>query len=146
MSNISNIYKKDFNSWNKKKKNINDKEYLAPLFKEKDIWWLSVGINIGFEEDGKHENFVRPVLILKKFNRMLFFGIPLSKQIKNNPYYFPITLKKEKVSALISQIRVFSSKRIWNKIGELDSKDYNKIIKYIRGKILPLSPKGKSRG
>ncbi len=146
MSNIIDNYRKDFDSWNIKKKKINNKEHLAPLFKERDIWWLSVGVNVGFEEDGKHENFVRPVLILKKFNRMLFLGIPLSKQIKENPYYFSITLKGETVSALISQIRVFSSKRIWNKIGELDSRDYSRIITYLKEKILPLPPKRKSRG
>lgn len=147
MLNINDEYKKDFDSWNLRKKVIDNKESLAPLFKERDIWWLSVGINVGFEEDGKHENFVRPVLVLKKFNRMLFFGIPLSKQLKDNPYYFPITLKEETVSALISQIRVFSSKRMWNKIGELDSKDYNEVLEYLKEKIfLPPSQKRKSRG
>ena len=144
---MPNIYQKDFDTWNEKKKNINCKETLPPMFKERDVWWLSVGVNVGFEEDGKHENFVRPVLILKKFNRMLFFGIPLSRQIKDNPYYFKITLKGHVVSVLISQVRVYSSKRIWNKIGELDSNDYDKVIAYLKDKLfLPLSPKGKSRG
>jgi len=147
MSDIKITYEKDFDSWNLKKKNINNKKFLPPLFKERDVWWLSVGTNIGFEEDGKHENFVRPVLVLKKFNRMLFLGIPLSKQIKDNIYYFKITLKEKTVSVLMSQIRVFSSKRMWNKIGELDSRDYIKAVNYLRNVILlPLSPKKKSRG
>lgn len=147
MSSDPDIYQKDFDSWNQKKKTVNDKQCVAPLFKERDVWWLSIGVNVGFEEDGKHENFIRPVLILKKFNRMLFFGIPLSKQLKSNPYYFPITFKEQTVSALISQIRVFSSKRIWNKIGELDSKDYNNVLNCLREKILlPPSLKRRSRG
>lgn len=147
MINSTDNYQKDFDNWNLKKKSVNAKETLPPMFKERDVWWLSVGVNVGFEEDGKHENFVRPVLVLKKFNRMLFFGIPLSRQLKDNPYYFQITLKGQSVSALISQVRVFSSKRIWNKIGELDSNDYNKVIQYLREKLfLPLPPKGKSRG
>lgn len=140
-------YSKDFDGWNIKKKTINFNEHNPPMFKERDVWWLSVGINVGFEEDGKHENFVRPVLVLKKFNRMLFLGVPLSRQLKDNPYYLPITLQDKTVSVLISQLRVFSSKRMWNKIGELDSLDYEKVLKYFREKIfLPLSPKRKSRG
>ena len=140
-------YNKDFDGWNIKKKDVNSNEHNPPMFKERDVWWLSVGINVGFEEDGKHENFVRPVLILKKFNRMLFLGVPLSRQLKDNFYYLPITLQGETVSVLISQIRVFSSKRMWNKIGELDSKDHEKVLQYFREKIfLPLSPKRKSRG
>ena len=147
MPNITDIYKKNFDGWNVKKKDINSNEHNPPMFKERDVWWVSVGINVGFEEDGKHENFVRPVLVLKKFNRMLFFGIPLSKQLKDNPYYFPITLKEETVSALISQIRVFSSKRMWNKVGELDSEDYKGVLQYLKEKLfLPLPPKRKSRG
>ena len=43
---------------------------------KKDIWWVSVGVNVGFEEDGKNDNFVRPVLVLKKFNNDMFLGIP----------------------------------------------------------------------
>ena len=31
---------------------------------------------MGFEEDGKNDNFVRPVLVLKKFNNDMFLGIP----------------------------------------------------------------------
>lgn len=53
MLNITDSYQKDFDSWNQKKKIVNNKEHLSPLFKERDIWWLSIGINVGFEEDGK---------------------------------------------------------------------------------------------
>lgn len=38
-------------------------------FYEKDVWWASLGANIGHEEDGKNKKFERPVLILKKFNK-----------------------------------------------------------------------------
>ncbi len=79
------------------------------MFKERDIWWTSIGVNVGFEEDGKHEKFIRPVLVLKKFNRMLFLGVPMSTKFKDNKYYFKVTVKGKNVSILISQIRVFSA-------------------------------------
>lgn len=47
-----------------------------------------MGVNIGYEEDGKNEKFERPVLILKKFNQYLILVVPLSSKIKNNKYYF----------------------------------------------------------
>ena len=117
------------------------------MFKERDVWWTSIGVNVGFEEDGKHENFVRPVLVLKKFNRELFLGVPLSTKLKDNKYYVRISVKQKIVSAMTSQIRVFSSKRIWNKLAELDKGDFLKINNEV-GKffILPSLQKQGGRG
>ena len=33
-------------------------------FKERDIFWVSIGQNIGYEQNGKSDIFSRPVLIL----------------------------------------------------------------------------------
>ena len=114
-----------------------------PLFKERDIWWVSVGVNVGFEEDGKNDHFVRPVVVVKKFSRDLFFGLPMSKKIKSNKYYFRVSMGAEDVSVLMSQMRVFSSKRMWNKLGELDEGDFNDLINYLRGEILPPPKRGR---
>lgn len=104
------IFKKDFDSWIIKKKDCHYAIKTPPLFKERDIWWVSVGANVGFEEDGKNGNFVRPVLIVKKFNRELFLGAPMSTKLKDNKYYILVTVKGNTVSVMTSQIRVFSSK------------------------------------
>ena len=40
-----------------------------PLFKEGEIWWCSIGLNVGDEEYGKGPFFQRPVLIFKKFTK-----------------------------------------------------------------------------
>jgi len=117
------------------------------MFKERDIWWVSIGVNVGFEEDGKHDKFIRPVLIIRKFNRELFLGIPMSTKVKDNPYYIQVTVKNETVSALISQIRAFSAKRMQDKLAEIDNKDFgkvrNEVVKMIS--FSPL-PKQRSRG
>jgi mRNA interferase MazF len=140
-------YKKDFDGWIEKKKQSHYRKTLPPMFKERDIWWVSVGVNVGFEEDGKNENFVRPVLVLKKFNREIFLGVPLSTKLKDNKYYVPITVTEKTVSALISQIRVFSSRRIWNKLAELDKGDYALVLEEIKKFfVLPFSPKREGRG
>ena len=54
---------KDFDGWIVKKKEYHYRDSLPPKFKERDIWWVSIGVNIGYEEDGKHEKYLRPVLI-----------------------------------------------------------------------------------
>jgi len=35
------------------------------LFYEREIWFCSVGMNLGHEEDGKQDQFLRPIIILK---------------------------------------------------------------------------------
>lgn len=140
-------YTKDFDGWILKKKESHERKNAPPLFKERDIWWVSIGVNVGYEEDGKNENFVRPVLVLKKFNREIFLGVPLSTKLKDNKYYVQISVKERAVSAMISQIRVFSSKRIWNKLAELDEGDFLKVNEEIsKFFILPFLPKQKGRG
>ncbi len=102
-----------------------------PRIKEREIYWCSLGYNVGFEENGKGENFRRPILIVKKFNNNLFWGIPLSTKIKDNKYYKTITIKNEKQSAMISQLRVLDSKRLDQYICQLDEKDFNLVKKEI---------------
>jgi len=58
-------YIKDFDNWNNIKKKL-DKSDQNQSFYEKEIWWCSVGINVGSEHDGKGNRFMRPVYILKK--------------------------------------------------------------------------------
>jgi len=142
-----NDFIKDFDGWIAKKKEYHYRKTKPPMFKERDIWWASIGVNVGFEEDGKHEKFIRPVLVIKKFNQELFLGIPMSTKIKDNRYYVQVTVKNKTVSVLISQIRVFSAKRIQDKLAELDEADFVKLRKEVT-KMINFSPlpKQRSRG
>ena len=54
-----------------------------------------MGKNIGFEQDGKGENFVRPVVIIKGFNKNMFFGIPLSTKMKEGKFYYKFQFQKK---------------------------------------------------
>ena len=70
-------YQKDFDRWNVVKKNINAKNRKV-FFYEKEIWWMNIGVNVGSEQDGKGDLFMRPVFIYKKINGTTFVGIPLT--------------------------------------------------------------------
>jgi mRNA interferase MazF len=122
-----------FNQWHKVKKRINKTRQL-PTFKEREIWWCSIGQNIGFEIYGKGEQFWRPVLILDKHNEFTFLGLPLTSKQKDNRYCFPLDFQNEKVTVLLGQARTFSSKRLSNKMGTLPDPIFDEI-KQTYGKL-----------
>ena len=71
---------KDFDKWNKNKKELENasiKKYVHP----KEIWWCSLGVNIGAEIDGKNENFERPIIVMKVYNKETMVILPLGLPI-----------------------------------------------------------------
>jgi len=122
---------KNFNQWNEIKKET-EEEHNIVGFRDRDIFYIKMGENIGFEQNGKGEQFVRPIIVLKKFNRYMFFGIPLSTQINDGKFYFTFDFQRRDnrvVSnvALLSQIQLYSSKRLLNKIGVISKEDFKKL-------------------
>ena len=119
-----------YNNWNEIKIAI-EYENIIVGFKERDIFYMNMGKNIGFEQDGKGENFVRPVVIIKGFNKNMFFGIPLSTKIKEGKFYYKFQFQKKdelvENIALLSQMRLFSTKRLLNKIGVISKEDFIKM-------------------
>lgn len=117
---------KDFDGWNQQKKSTNARANRAP-FKECDVWWCSLGTNVGDEQDGKGRFFSRPVLVLKKFNARIFIGLPLSTQLKDKPYYHRFHFKGIHQSVILSQIRLIDAKRLENRMGEVPSHEMDNI-------------------
>lgn len=116
-----------FINWAKLKFHIHMGSDIAFYFREREIWWANLGANVGYEEEGKNENFERPILILKKFNRFMLWAIPLTSKNKTGKYYYQFEYKGEKFSAILSQLRVISSKRLSRKVWTLSEKDFNAI-------------------
>jgi len=118
---------KDFDSWDSIKKNL---ELADPdiTFKEGSIWWCSLGLNIGHEQDGKHENFERPILIIKKFGSSSCLCLPLTTSGKENLFQWKIPSFKAGVFVIISQVRLISHKRLLRELGFVSKKDL-RIVK-----------------
>lgn len=116
---------KKFLEWIGIKEKVN-KSKGPRFFKEGDIWWCALGENVGIEINGKGSMFSRPVFVYKKLSRDGFMGIPLSTQIKEGSWYVSISFQKE-ICANIAQARVFSTSRMYTKLGELDEKDQKRI-------------------
>ncbi|MCK5472098.1 type II toxin-antitoxin system PemK/MazF family toxin [Candidatus Gracilibacteria bacterium] len=119
---------KEFDKWNSLKKQTDLREKHV-FFKERDIFWVRHGENIGFEQNGKGEYFLRPAIILKKFNQNIFWGVPLMTAEKiNKKYYFEFASNRgEKSLAILSQIRLFDAKRLSQKIGMINQTDFSSL-------------------
>lgn len=123
--------KKDFRKWHDKKSGIhNDK--VRPFFHEREIWWCALGENIGFEQDGKGIKFARPVVIFKKFNKEVFWAIPLSTKMKNSRFYVSLSANDNiQRVAIVSQLRLVDSKRLLDKIAVVSKDEYQNIQKAV---------------
>jgi len=109
---------KDYKKWHKKKKFIeNDRPRV--FFDEREIWLCYLGENVGFEQDGRGDEFLRPVIVLKKFNNEVLWAIPLTRTEKKNKYYFSFKFNKMVSVAILSQIRLVDAKRLKYKMGDM---------------------------
>ncbi len=104
-------------------------------FRERQIWWTSIGQNIGSEENGKNKNFERPVLVFKKFNKDVFLGMPISTKIKIGDYRYVFVQNGKQFCLNTSQMRVMSSKRLLRLIGRMQQVDYANIVTIYKGII-----------
>jgi len=130
-----------FDSWNEIKKQTDNIQRKITI-KPREIYWVKVGYNIGMEIYGKGDNFARPVIVVKRLTKDLFFGIPLSMQIKQGDYFYTFEyVNKERGllqnSALLLQAKIFSVKRIMNKSGMINKNDFDEIIKRFNQMIAP---------
>lgn len=123
--------KKDFKKWHWIKSAL-DFQAKRPYFYEREIWWCSMGLNVGFEQDGKGSDFSRPILIVKKFNHEVFIGLPLTTKPKVGKYYIDLNLNdliNRKV--ILSQVRLFDAKRLQEKLSTIDRSQFLKIKKAV---------------
>ena len=121
-------YVKRFDVWFRIKPHLDDLT-TYPKFQEGDVWWCHIGENVGHEECGKGNKFLRPIIVLKKFNNRIFFGIPTSSKLKDSPFYRPIIIKGSRVSVLMTQMRLFDVKRLLYKQGKISPNELNSLKK-----------------
>lgn len=119
-----------FIAWTKLKIRVHHLQK-SPYFYEREIWWCHLGCNVGYEENGKNDNFERPVIVLRKFNQHFFWSLPTSTKLKEDDFYYTFTFEGERYSALLSQMRPISSRRLIRKIGMVNEQDFKSMRKKI---------------
>ena len=122
---------KNFDKWNNLKRETNQKEKIL-YFHPRQIWFIRLGQNVGFEQDGKGNEYLRPVIVLKKFNRRVFWAVPLTTNLKQGNLYFPVNNSGGKrAMAILSQIRLIDAKRLKYKIGDIEKNVFAELKKAI---------------
>jgi mRNA interferase MazF len=120
------MYFKDFDTWNTTKKRIQGETRTINI-REGEIRWVSMGVNVGSEIDGKGVSFTRPALIMHVIGSQLALVIPMSTKLNEIPGYLPFFFKDQWVSLCFNQLRVISQKRIYARIGKVSE---NKLVAY----------------
>lgn len=123
----------DFDSWNGDKKRIHFSETGPLYFKEREIWWCALGVNVGVETDGKNDNFERPVLLLAGFNKEMVWALPITSQSNKSRFYYPLEYGDQKQWIILSQIRTISTKRLIRKIRVLSEEEFEPIVNLVIG-------------
>ncbi len=120
---------KNFDNWNIQKKEIdgNDQE---KLYRPRQVWWCSLGVNVGFEQDGTGTEYQRPILVLRGFSKHVCLVVPLTTSLKKNPYHISAGIIDGKQAfAIISQVRLIDTKRLIKQMVLLDIPVFDTIKK-----------------
>jgi mRNA interferase MazF len=119
-----------FDDWNDKKKRLHAARPNI-MFKEGQIWWCSLGVNVGEEVLGKGKMYRRPIIVLRKVTHNSCVVIPTTTQAKQGSWYFPFEINNLKRWAMMHQIRFISSRRLSSRESILPAADFQLLKKAI---------------
>ena len=132
MNTLSHTAQKKFDRWNAEKKKIHDRSS-APFAYPREMWWCSFGANVGAEIDGKNDNFERPALIVRVYNKDTMLVLPITSRSKNDTFHVAVQVPVGTVWVVLTQARVISSKRLLRKLGVLPADVFDQVTKRVRG-------------
>lgn len=112
------MYFKDFDKWNEVKKDT-DGSVRQTHIRTGEIRWISFGVNVGSEIDGKGESFTRPGLVLHVVGSHLALVVPISTKLKEVAGYTRFERKGTTTALCIHQLRAVSQKRVLSRKGRI---------------------------
>jgi mRNA interferase MazF len=121
---------KDFDKWNEKKKEL-DENKRNLLFKEGEIWWCSLGVNVGEEVYGKGKGFRRPVIILKKMSHNSCVVMPTTTQKREGTWYHHLNVQNKNRFVLMHQVRFISANRLYVRESTLSKNEFEELKKSV---------------
>jgi mRNA interferase MazF len=127
------LYVKEFDKWTVQKKILSGKAGATKYVKSGDVWWCALGVNIAHEQDGKDAEFVRPVLILKRFNQRLVLIVPLTHGTSQQNFAVSFTTRETHV-LLVNQIRALSTNRLLRRAFRLPDRKFDSV----RGEVFKI--------
>lgn len=123
---------KTYSNWMLVKTKINNEINPPQYFHVGEIWHCIIGENVGYEEDGKND-FIRPIVIIKKSGRLIT-GIPLTSQLcSNKPYFFHLgEFYGRQSTAILSQVTTWDAVRLKERLGTLTRDQFQKLSDALR--------------
>jgi mRNA interferase MazF len=118
---------KRWSEWFGLKQRLHEMRQAPPLVSERDIWWASVGENVGSEVNGKSDLFSRPVVILKKLSHSFYFVVPTTTQPREGTWYVPFSLGGKEMIACLHQARALDYRRLSSRLGTIDGDDFSRV-------------------
>jgi mRNA interferase MazF len=116
-----------FLEWIGLKQKLHRGTQVPPLVSAGDIWWASIGENVGSEINGKSRLFSRPVIVFKKLAHGFYFVIPTTTKSKIGSWYVSFRQADRKMIASLHQARAIDHRRLSTKLGQLDDSDFQKV-------------------
>jgi len=118
---------KHFLEWIGLKEKLHNLTHRPPLVSEGELWWVSIGENIGSEIGGKNSLFSRPAIIFKKLSHNFYFIIPTTTKLRAGSWYVGFKQQDKEMIACLHQARAIDHRRLSSKIGTLDDTDFNRV-------------------
>jgi mRNA-degrading endonuclease toxin of MazEF toxin-antitoxin module len=91
------------------KEKLHENDSKSPFVREKDLWWVSFGENVGSEINGKSDLYSRPAIILKKLAHGFFLVAPTTTKEHEGTWYTPIVYNDKKTYVCLHQIRTITT-------------------------------------
>lgn len=127
---VASLKHKDFDGWNEVKKKTDSEE--QRLYTVRELWWCRFGVNVGTEQDGRGDWYVRPCVILRGFGSDACLVAPLTTSTREHPLRVSVgTVDGKAARANLSQLRVVDTRRLERKIGFLERKVFTDIRKIV---------------
>jgi mRNA interferase MazF len=115
---------KNFLEWIGLKEKLHNNISKPPLVREGDLWWISLGENIGSEMNGKSGLFSRPVVIIKKLAHGFYLVSPTTSKPHEGTWYVKIEFANKETFVCLHQIRTVDYRRLSTRMGQIDSDDF----------------------
>ncbi len=116
-------HQKEFDKWSTLKKEI-ERTSVKKFAHAREVWWCSLGINIGAEIDGKNENFERPVIVMKVYNKETLLVLPITSKEKKDKFHHRVETTQKITWVKLTQTRLISTKRLLRKIDVIGEKEF----------------------
>lgn len=134
------MHVKRFLEWIGLKEKLDSKISTAPFVSEGEVWWASLGENVGYEINGKSKDFTRPILIFRKLSNGFYFVIPLTTKIHTGTWYVNYKQAGVDITACLHQARSIDYRRLHRRLGELDQLNFLQVQNGFQKLYLKISP------